>query len=381
MALTEYERYQLEWMIGHRHSLKEFVRQLDRVDRDGLDGLEEAYRFWEHDYGFDGECFVCEEEWRDAEGAELREYDAVKSNGNRNDSVRDWYMEAYPDDELGASINPQMTFDRALDAVALGGGFYDALGVGDSFVRERIFHELSERTGLAYDDIYGAWMDEKPIEASSPHGITKDMVREGIEQGVIRFEANPDPNDPWKTMCCIGEDGGLFYFVDTTGIPPEEYIRMNQNNLDMVVDDVWEALNGDILRDFADDYERYASILREPHEGGTGSLTVPTPIRAVGAGYSFNLFPCDVLTGISLKETGTVVTVDGRDYQLLKGATFEDSRMVDTLLDSRGEKRIADYRKQPQGMSLKQAIKEAREASQELSGDDTRPGLAPEVDR
>lgn len=41
-------------------------------------------------------------------------------------------MEAYPDDGLGASIDPQMTFDRALDAVALGSGFYDALGVGDS---------------------------------------------------------------------------------------------------------------------------------------------------------------------------------------------------------------------------------------------------------
>ena len=27
--LTDYERYQLEWMIEHGHSLKEFVRSID----------------------------------------------------------------------------------------------------------------------------------------------------------------------------------------------------------------------------------------------------------------------------------------------------------------------------------------------------------------
>lgn len=346
MALTDYERYQLEWMIEHGHSLMDFVRVLDIIDLDGMDGLEEAYGFWERDYGFGGECFACEAEWRDAEGRELEEErgriaelkawlagnpeagtDEVLDNvggtlfgdssmptsaivsgllnlveqrpapASREDrssladialdargldraleeggSVRDWYMEAYPDDDLGASIDPQLTFDRALNAVAFGGGFYDALGVGDSVVRERVFHELSERTGIAYDDIYGTWLGEKAAKVSSLYGITKDMVRRGIEQGVIRFEANPDPTDPWKTMCCVGEGGGLFFFTDTTDISVTEYIRMNRNNLDMVVDDVWEALNDGILRDFPDDYERYASILCEPHEGGTSSLSMP----------------------------------------------------------------------------------------------------------
>lgn len=44
--LTDYERYQLEWMIEHGHSLKEFVQGLDRVDLDGIDSLEEAYAIW-----------------------------------------------------------------------------------------------------------------------------------------------------------------------------------------------------------------------------------------------------------------------------------------------------------------------------------------------
>lgn len=72
-------------------------------------------------------------------------------------------------------------------------------------------------------------------------------------------------------------------------------------------------------------------------------------------------------SGIDLKGCGTVVTVDGHDYEIMKGATYEDSRKVDDLLDSHGDKPISDYRKRPQGMSLKQAVREAREASAKLA--------------
>lgn len=393
MALTDYERYQLEWMIDHGHGLGELVDELtglqnDLEEKPGVNlSVRDVFDAWEAERGFGGEVFACEAEWRDAEGRELEE--------------EGWKQE--PDQHLGKEFGT----------------------------------------------------------------ITKDMVRDGIEHGVIRFEANPDPTDPWKTMCCVGEDGGLFYFADTTDIPVSEYIRMNQNNLDMVVDDVWEALNGDILRDFADDYERYAAILREPHQGGTGSImdgnrsfdkqagetvkavyalvkameggsvdeifnradaltvqamrterqraeqngwvedfdrliadceyvvgeedispsdmetAIDSIVRelgmaeenggsgghgiAVGVGYCFSIVDAQEASGIDLKDTGTVVTVDGQDYRLMKGATYEDSLRVDALLDSHGEKRISDYEKQPQGMSLKQAAREAREASDALT--------------
>lgn len=42
-------------------------------------------------------------------------------------------------------------------------------------------------------------------------------------------------------------------------------------------------------------------------------------------------------------------------------------RKVDDLLDSHGDKPISDYRKRPQGMSLRQAVREAREASAKLA--------------
>lgn len=69
--LTDYERYQLEWMIEHGHSLKEFVQGLDLVDRDGIDSLEEAYAIWENDYGFGGEVFSNEREFKEEDLPEI----------------------------------------------------------------------------------------------------------------------------------------------------------------------------------------------------------------------------------------------------------------------------------------------------------------------
>lgn len=426
--LTDYERYQLEWMIEHGHSLKEFVQGLDLVDRDGIDSLEEAYAIWENDYGFGGEVFSnerefkeedlpamnvgahgetlrqmvadtsempvkavelikglyvvegamaqdhgidylfdnigiltasvrdmlsreaergqwegqykslidkCEEmrgdeEWdcrdtdtlvdgfakdieREADVAfevarikgELSMYNAAYYNpetgelaesgifGKGNlmdvsgeislaetmsslksdkpvpegllniDNVREWYTSAFPNDELGAELNPDLTFDDALAAIPSGTGFYDSIGAGDSVVRERVFEELCNRYGYTYDEVYDSWLNESPL---------------------------PSP-----------------------------------------------------------------AISQQPEK------------VAVAAGYRFNLVDTRETSGIDLKGCGTVVTVDGHDYDVMKGATYEDSRKVDDLLDSHGDRPISDYRKRPQGMSLKQAVRESREASAKLA--------------
>lgn len=489
--LTDYERYQLEWMIDHGHSLKEFVQGLDRVDLDGIDSLEDAYAIWEQDYGFGGEIFSnkrefteedlpymngnlpdetlrqmladtsempaeavelikslyvvegamtqdhgldylfgnietltaltrdmlhrdaergqwvgqldrlmarCEEmrgdeEWDcrdtdtlvdgfaktveheadaafevarikgelamynaayynpetgdlvvsylrdyedptvevfsytpdelldeiarqggDLENLELTAHD-ITANGDlshhratyhstdelaesgifgkgglmdvsgeislaetmsslksdksdsdvplNTDNVREWYMSAFPGDEPGMKLSPDLTFDDALAAVPTGNGFYDSIGAGDSVVRERVFEELCNRYGYTYDEVYDSWLNESPL---------------------------PSP---------------------VTSQQPEKI--------------------------------------------------------AVAAGYRFNLVDAREASGIDLKGCGTVVTVDGHDYEVMKGATYEDSRKVDDLLDFHGDKPISDFRKQPQGMSLKQAVMESRSASAKLA--------------
>lgn len=253
--LTDYERYQLEWMIEHGHSLKEFVQGLDLVDRDGIDSLEEAYAIWENDYGFGGEVFSNEREFKEED---------LPAIGLLNiDNVREWYTSAFPNDELGAELNLDLTFDDALAAIPSGTGFYDSIGAGDSVVRERVFEELCNRYGYTYDEVYDSWLNESPL---------------------------PSP-----------------------------------------------------------------AISQQPEK------------IAVAAGYRFNLVDTRETSGIDLKGCGTVVTVDGHDYDVMKGATYEDSRKVDDLLDSHGDRPISDYRKRPQGISLKQAVRESREASAKLA--------------
>lgn len=131
--------------------------------------------------------------------------------------------------------------------------------------------EATRGVNLTVSDVFDAWTSDRGFASLENDVITKDMIRAGIEHGVIRFEANPDPNDPWKTVCAIGN--GWFYHVDTTDIPPDEYIRMNSRNVDMVVDEIYDELNSTVKSDYHDDFKRYLSVLSEEHHGGTNSLT------------------------------------------------------------------------------------------------------------
>lgn len=76
---------------------------------------------------------------------------------NRN--LRDWYMSAFPTDELGERLNANITLEGVLESLKKGEDIYDFIGVGDSIVRERIFTEIADATGCEYDDIYLLWKD------------------------------------------------------------------------------------------------------------------------------------------------------------------------------------------------------------------------------
>lgn len=96
---------------------------------------------------------------------------------------------------------------------------------------------------------------------------------------------------------------------------------------------------------------------------------------AVGVGYTFTLVPIAETEGIKLKESGSIVTVDGQDYPLMKGTAFEDSRKVDALLDVHGELKIKDHLRAQEPSSLKCAAEQTRQASEHLAQD--MPGTGP----
>ena len=72
--------------------------------------------------------------------------------------IREFYLKAFPTDELGIEINPTATFDGLFKVLDNYGDVYEYIGVGDSLVRERCFEKLSEIMGVNYDYVYNQWL-------------------------------------------------------------------------------------------------------------------------------------------------------------------------------------------------------------------------------
>lgn len=85
----------------------------------------------------------------------------------RYDSIKDWYVSAYPDDDLGKEINPNITFqDFLVDLQMKGADVYDMLGVNDSVIRERVFEKCVEflPNDVTYDRIHTVWVNAKTYD-------------------------------------------------------------------------------------------------------------------------------------------------------------------------------------------------------------------------
>ena len=76
--MSEYEKYQLQWMISHGYSLRALIAELtemqfgDPEDEDRISTpVSVLFDEWVSDVGFGSEIWACEAEWRECEGAEL----------------------------------------------------------------------------------------------------------------------------------------------------------------------------------------------------------------------------------------------------------------------------------------------------------------------
>lgn len=78
-------------------------------------------------------------------------------------TIKEFYCEAYPTDELGVEINENATFAGLLNQLIIDGDVYKYIGVGDSIIRERLFEGLANELGTSYDYVYDLWMNENPI--------------------------------------------------------------------------------------------------------------------------------------------------------------------------------------------------------------------------
>lgn len=74
-----------------------------------------------------------------------------------NETIKEFYMNEYPNDELGIEMNGGATWKSLIRAVKCG-IVYEFLGVHDSIVRERVFQEWCNMEGCDYDIIYNLWI-------------------------------------------------------------------------------------------------------------------------------------------------------------------------------------------------------------------------------
>ena len=72
--MTDYQKYQLQWMLDHGYSLQDLMRELTEFQYDDPEDSDristptsELFDEWEFDRGFGSEIWACEEEWREVE--------------------------------------------------------------------------------------------------------------------------------------------------------------------------------------------------------------------------------------------------------------------------------------------------------------------------
>lgn len=85
--------------------------------------------------------------------------------------IKDFYLNAYPDDEYAKNINANATFADLYSTLVVGNCVYEFLGVCDSLIRENCFAKLSEMMDEPYDTIYKLWLSKDSNEQ-----ILKDLL-------------------------------------------------------------------------------------------------------------------------------------------------------------------------------------------------------------
>jgi hypothetical protein len=62
-----YERYKLDWLSRHGFSLSDLIKEVGEYMEESDEDIVCSFDMWEHDCGFDGEIWVCFDEFLENE--------------------------------------------------------------------------------------------------------------------------------------------------------------------------------------------------------------------------------------------------------------------------------------------------------------------------
>ena len=74
-------------------------------------------------------------------------------------TIREFYLEVYPTDDLGLELNETPTFAGLLNQLIVDGDIYRYIGVSDSVIRERLFERLADELEVNVDYVYNLWIN------------------------------------------------------------------------------------------------------------------------------------------------------------------------------------------------------------------------------
>lgn len=90
--------------------------------------------------------------------------------------IKSWYMQKFPDDELGAEIHTGVSFQMLYDNLS-STDISNIIGISDSVIRERCFSKLAELMRVNYDVIYDKWLNAEKITDKKP-SIKKQLKKD-----------------------------------------------------------------------------------------------------------------------------------------------------------------------------------------------------------
>lgn len=164
------ESYNAAWLYGYASALQETSEQLKPLQKliDAVlqyigehNDSSQLYKMFHEEIGLSNE----EIEFLGFDLAPIRDQQEMSAlepeKAVLSANIKNWYLSTYPTDTLGEEIREGLTFDEALQTLQNGACIYEALGVFDSVVRERVFDQLAKINNVSYKVIYDMWCDEK----------------------------------------------------------------------------------------------------------------------------------------------------------------------------------------------------------------------------
>lgn len=144
-----------------------------------------------------------------------------------DDSIKDWYMEKYPDDVEIIADAPSTTFRELILGLNDGEDAYKVIFGspmrGDSVARERVFAELSRIVDCDYNDIYNQWLNREPnglaeiIEKVSKNApeVSENQYDLGfghLGNGITVWNRLQEEHGDYKTVAHISADREITFY-------------------------------------------------------------------------------------------------------------------------------------------------------------------------